>query len=355
MASSSSSTDTTLATQPRSATSYEVKVGGTTFKQTEDLGVQNIVLEDHMDMVDMLTIKLGGAEGQPKWGFKIGDEVQGKIGQGSILMFKGHVIALEPSYQAEGIVSIVVRALDPVHILGRGRKTRFWENVKESDVVSEVAKECGLAVDVEATEETLPYILQRNETNVAFCKRLAARNNFMLRVEESTVLFKRNQYKGQEAKVELGENLRSLRMSCNSVDQVSQVIVRGWDIKSKKEVVGVASSGDVTSIGGGDLGLKTSSSAFGESIAYITDVPVSSQEQATAIAKSELERLARQFVRGTATIQGNDQLRAGSTVSFSGLSSPYDGKYYVMASRHVVSNRTGYTTEFTFCSNTFGS
>ena len=346
---------TTFASQPRSATSYEVTIGGTTYKQTEDLGVQSIILEDHMDMVDMITVKLGGAEGQPKWSFKIGDSIEAKIGSGSNLMFKGHITSIEPSFQAEGIASIVVRGLDPVHILGRGRKTRFWEDVKDSDVVSEVGQECGLSVDADATEQVQPYIIQRNETNVAFCKRLAARNNFMLRVEESSLLFKKNQYQGASSSIELGKNLRSLRMACNSVDQVSQVIVRGWDIMTKQEVVGVASSGDVTSIGGGELGMKAASSAFGDSIAYITDVPVSSQEQATAIAKAELERLARQFVRGTASIQGDDQLRAGVLVEFKGLSSPYDGKYYVMASRHIVSNRTGYTTEFTFCSNTFGS
>ncbi len=338
-----------------SATSYEITIGGTTMSQPENEGVQTIIIEDHVDMVSMLTMKVGGAEGQPAWSFSIGDEVEAKVGEGNVLLFKGHVVALEPSFQVDGISAITLRALDPLHILGRGRKTRFWEDVKDSAIVSEVGAECGLSVDADETDETMSYVLQRNESNIAFLKRLAARNNCALRVDEGTLKFLKNQYDGEEVDIQLGENLRSLRISFNSLEQVSEVIVRGWDISAKEEVVGTASYADITAVGDGDIGSQVADAAFGESLAYITDVPVGSQTQADAIALAEMERLARQFARGTGTIQGNDRVRAGAVVAFSGLNSPNDGSYYVLASRHIISNRTGYTTEFTFCSNTFGS
>ena len=338
----------------RSATSYKVTIDGTELKQTENDGVQNLVIEDHVDMVDMLTVKVGGAEAQPTWSFSIGGAVEASVGEGSKPLFTGEVTSLEPGFQVEGISSMTVRALDNVHRLGRGRKTRFWEDMKDSDVAQEVGAECGLGVSADATEETLPYILQRNESNVAFLKRLAARNNFILRVEDGTLVFKKATFSGGGEAIKMGETLRSVRFSFNSVDQVQQVIVRGWDITKKEEIVGTASSGDVTKIGGGTLGADASSK-FGTSIAYITDVPVSSQSMANLIAKAEMERMARQFCKGSATIQGNDKVRAGAMVDLSGLSNNLDGSYYVIASRHVISNRTGYTTEFTFCSNTFGS
>ncbi len=339
-----------------SVPSYEIKVGEShTFQQPENDGVLSIAIEDHVDMVSILTLRLGGTEGQPTWDFNIGDEVEAKIGDSGQLFFKGQITALEPAFTMDGGASIALRALDHTHILGRGRKTRYWEDVLDSDIVSEVGAECGLSLDVEATEGSMPYVLQRNESNIAFLKRLAARNNFYLRVNADTLEFKSNQYGGSENAVALGDNLRSLRVNFNSIDQVSEVVVRGWDIQAKEEVVGTCAVGDVTKIGGGDLGGELADTAFGTTTAYITDVPVGSQDQATAIAEAEMERIARQFARGTGTIQGNDQVRAGTVVTLDGLNAPFNGNYFVLASRHIISPRTGYTTEFTFCSNSFGS
>jgi phage protein D len=265
------------------------------------------------------------------------------------------VVALEPSFTMDGGTTLTLRALDPLHKLGRGRNTRFWEDVLDSDIVSEIGAECGLPVEVDATDTTMPYVLQRNETDIAFLKRLAARNNYTLRVDNGTLKFQQNQYTGSENTVSLGGNLRSLRAAYNSVDQVSEVVVRGWDIAAKQEVVGTAATGDLAAVGDGDLGCQVAETAFGASTAYITDVPVSTQAQANAIALAELDRLARQFARGTGTIQGNDAVRAGTVVNLDGFAAPFNGKYFVLASRHIISPRTGYTTEFTFCSNSFGS
>jgi phage protein D len=339
-----------------SVPSYEITIGEShTFRQPENDGVLSIVIEDHVDMMAVLTMRLGGSEGQPTWDFAIGDEVEAKVGDSGDLLFKGQIVSLESAFTMDGGASITLRAFDPTHKLGRGRVTRYWEDVLDSDIVSEVAAECGLQLDVEATDGAKPYVLQRNESNIAFLKRLAARNNFYLRVAADTLEFKSNQYTGSENAVALGSNLRSLRIAFSSVDQVSEVVVRGWDIQAKEEVVGTCAVADVTKIGAGDIGGELADAAFGATTAYITDVPVSSQDQATSIAEAEMERIARQFARGTGTIQGNDAVRAGTIVALDGLNTPFNGNYFVLATRHIISPRTGYTTEFTFCSNSFGS
>lgn len=343
-----------MSEQISTATEYYVKIGGAEFTQAKNDALERLILEDHVDMVNMLTVRVGGAEGEPVWNFKIGDEVECVLGKTSDPIFKGEVVAIEPSYQIQGSSSISIRALDKTHRLGRGRKTRFWEEMKDSDVASEVGAECGLSVDADPTEDQKPYILQRNESNIAFLKRLAARNNFLCRVVGDKLEFKKASFGASPGKVSMGGNLRSLRMAYNSMDQVQKVVVRGWDVAAKKEIVGQASASDVASIGGGDIGANVAGS-FGESTAYVTDVPVSSQAMANEIAKSEMERLARQFCRGSATVNGDSSLRAGGVAEFSGLPSGQNGSVYIMATRHIVSARSGYTTEITFCSNTLGN
>ncbi len=339
----------------RSATSYQVTIGSRTFGQTESDGLEQIVIEDHVDMVEHMSLRLSGIEGAPNWEINIGDAVEAKLGAGDVVLFSGEVIALEPSWAVDGPMSLTVRCLDKAHRLARGRKTRFFENKKDSDVATTVGGECGLSVETDPTEETHAYILQRNESNLAFLKRLAARNNFQVTVDEGKLIFKKAAFSGAPTKIEMGKSLRSLRMGFNSMEQVDKVVVRGWDIRKKEEIVGTASSGDIEAIGGGQGGAALSTSKFGENIAYITDVPVASQSQANALAKSELNRLARQFAKGTCTVDGNDGLRAGQVVEFAGLNTNHNGKFYIISTRHIISPTTGYLTELTFCSNTMGT
>jgi len=334
------------------AIKYEITIGGTTLTQADADALQMASVEDHVDMVAMATVRVGGAADHPSWSFKIGDEVEVKVDGESL--FSGEVIAMEPGFQVEGNTTMTLRAMDKTHRLGRGKKTRFWNDKKDSDVAQEVGGESGLSVDVDDTSDVLPYILQRNESNIAFLKRLAARNNFQLRVDGKKLAFKKASFQGSGASVEMGKTLRSMRMSFNSTDQVQKVVVRGWDPATKQEIVGTATSGDVTAIGGGEVGAQ-SSSIFGDSTAYITDVPVNSQAMANQIAKAEMERHARQFCRGSCSVRGDAKIKAGSMLDMSGLPQGQNGSFYVVASRHIISVRTGYTTEVTFCSNTMGS
>lgn len=339
-------------------TSYKVTINGKELRQPDGKGVESLTMEDHVDMVESLTLKLGGAENQPEWEINIGDPVEVKMGEGSVLLFKGEVIAVEPSWSVDGLASYTVRALDHAHRLSRGRKTRFFENKKDDEIAKTVGSESNLSVETDPTTETHAYTLQRNESNLTFLKRLAARNNFQVTVDEGKLIFKKAATSGGATSIEMGgqqKQVRSMRMSFNSMDQVKEVVVRGWDIREKKEIVGKASIGDIETIGGGSVGASTSSSKFGDSTAYITDVPVSSQAQANELAKSEMNRLARQFAKGSCTVEGNDKLRAGTVVEFKGLSKQHNGKYYIVSSRHIITPNSGYVTEISFCSNSYGA
>ena len=63
-------------------------------------------------------------------------------------------------------------------------------------------------------------------------------------MDNNALHFKRASFQGSTKAITMGVNLRDMRMSFNSVDQVQQVVVRGWDIKKKQEIVGTASTGD---------------------------------------------------------------------------------------------------------------
>ena len=145
----------------------------------------------------------------------------------------------------------------------------------------------------------------------------------------------------------------SINMTYTSSDQVQEVVVRGWDYNKKEEIVGKATSSDVDKIGDGELGLDVAST-FGKATAYVTDVPVTDQSLADVMAKSELNRLSRQFLRGTARLQGAGAgIRAGAMVTFKGLPSTCNGRFFVVSTRRAWST-AGVTLDLSFCSNCAG-
>lgn len=331
---------------------FEVQIGGATFTHNDSRGLVSVIMEDHVDMASVCSVTVSTAENQPTQAYKIGDKVSIKI-QKSEELFSGELIAIDYAFQGQGSSSLILKCLDHSHRLARGRQTRFWNDMKDSDIANEVGSESQLSVEIDDTAEVHKYTLQRNESNLAFLKRLAARNNFQLRVEPGKLLFKKaaGTY---NCTISTQTGLISMNTSYNSADMVQQVIVRGWDIYTKKEIVGVATAGDVQNIGAGEGGPQ-SAGVFGEQTAYITDVPVSTQEQADMLAKAEMERLARRFGRGKAVIMGNGSLRAGSTVTMEGFGQGVNGDHYVVSSRHIIRPQVGYQTEVTFCSNTMGN
>ena len=68
-----------MAETSSTAVGYTLTIGGRSFEQTANDGLEMLVFEDHVDMVDQLSVRIGGTESQPEWNFNIGDEVECSI------------------------------------------------------------------------------------------------------------------------------------------------------------------------------------------------------------------------------------------------------------------------------------
>ena len=134
--------------KPSSALRY--RLGQQPFNHNQSNGLLTVIMEDHVDMASVCSITVSTAENQPTQSYKIGDKVSIKI-QKSEELFSGELIAIDHSYQGKGTSSIILKCLDHSHRLARGRQTRFWTDMKDSDVVSEVGAESQLGVEVDAT------------------------------------------------------------------------------------------------------------------------------------------------------------------------------------------------------------
>lgn len=340
----------------REVSRFKVAIGATIF-ESEERVLAKFEVDDQVDRLSMFTawFNFNPERRERLRPVEVGQTFEGAVGYGREFktLLAGEVTALELELTESGSM-LVARGYDRMHRLRTGRKTRTFENVRDSDVVVKIAKEAGLEPKVASTAEVRPYIAQRNLTDMEFVYALARKNFCLARVEDRTLVFDRPGH-GQEVVLELqwGRDLREFNLRVNGLDQVSTVVVRGWDDRDKQPIVGRATAADVVGTGGQRLGLDVVAQAFGARHETVVDVPVDSQNHANLLARAVLNERAQSYVAGEGVTRGDPALRAGTSVRVAGVDR-FSGDYYITGSRHLVDSRLGYQTTFQFRGNALG-
>lgn len=330
------------------AASFRVNVGSTECTQDDPKKMLRLVVETHLDKIGVAQVTFTG-DIKPS-DFNIGDDVSISVGGCSDPAFVGIVTGFRHTWRG-GIESVTVEAMDPLIKLAASRETKVWggdtsDQIKDSDAANDAISAGGCdAGNVEDTPGTRPYILQRNESNLAFLKRLAARNGYLVFCEEGKVNFQKPQFSGQSVDI-TQPDIKNLDYSRSDVEIPNAVHVEGWDYIAKERVT--ASSSDVTPIGGGS---PASATTYGADL-YISDVFVNSESGAKEMAEAEMNRLARSFVRGSCTVMGNGQLKIGGKIKLDGSYQGFNPEGLIVGVRHVVEPGTVYDTTVWFVGNT---
>lgn len=283
--------------------------------------------------------------------FAPGSEVEfemGYMGETETLIV-GEITGLEPQYCADEAQALVVRGYDRLHRLMRGRKTRSFAQVKDSDIAGQIAGDAGLSPSTEDTGVVLEYVLQSNQTDLEFLRARAAPIGYEVVVEDQTLHFRARQNTGAAMfTLAPDQDLIEFYPCLSTMGQVGKSAVRGWNAKDKEAIVGEATVGDEsTKMQGDSIGPEAADEAFGSSEAARTQSPVFSQAEADKIAVGRFNEMALAYVSGEGVCIGRTDLRAGIVVDIEGLGQRFSGPYYVTSTTHSISSSNGYRTAFT--------
>lgn len=294
--------------------------------------------DDRLDLVDGSTFDVGK-------GLKI------EMGRESETdaVFEGEIVGLELLPTGEGSTTLVVRSYDRSHRLHRGRKTRSFVQVTDSDLAQRIAREVGLTPDVESTSEVYEYVLQDNRTNYQFLRERAERIGFSFWVEGEQIHFRRPAANPPSpVTLPWGDRLQQFHPILSVGGQVNEVVVRGWDPAQKRAIVGRATSGrGAPEIGEESTGGELAQQAFGEAQAVVVHRPVATQAEADALAQALCDELGNAFVRADGRALGSSDICPGALLEIQNLGERFSGRYYVTQAVHSISNRAGYRTDFT--------
>ena len=262
-------------------------------------------------------------------------------------VFDGEIVEIEPEF-GPSTHQLTVRAFDRLHRLSRGRQVRSFQNVTDSDVAEQLAKEVGLQTDVKATRRVHEHLLQFNQTNLEFLRQRATEVGYMLYVVGKKLCFKPPTPEGRPIPLQWGENLSEFRPRLTTVGQVGKVRARAWDPNTRQELFSEVSEGE----GRRELGRKQSGGAttqeafHQEPTHFALKRPLRTQEEADRLAQAVADRIAERFIEAEGVCGGNPSLVAGASVNIKALGSQFSGTYFVTATTHIYNMRQGYLTRF---------
>jgi phage protein D len=262
-------------------------------------------------------------------------------------IFRGKVTAIEHVRDEQGPPELVLHAEDALQSARLRRRTKLYENASIADVASAVATDAGLTPQVTGLSETLGTLVQLDESDLAFLRRLLALHGGDLQVvgRELQVAARRDVQRGTLT-LEQGADLLALRIAADLADQTNEVTVTGWDAAAGARVTG-RSDGSGLGPGRGRTGGSILEEKFARRSEHLGQLAaVSTDAEATAVASAAFARRARRFVRVAGKAQGNPSLRVGTHVSLTGLPRRWNNTYYVVSAEHRFDRVSGYQTLF---------
>jgi phage protein D len=265
------------------------------------------------------------------------------------VMIMGKITAVQTSFPASGLPQINVSGYDLTYCMGKGKKSPPpWRDKTDSYVVSQVVGEYGLSPKVVDTLVKHPTTQQSQESDLQFIERLTTRNGYECFAREKDLIFRPRPKKPEAAVVSLewGKGLLSFSPEISIAEQVTKVEVRGWDINTKKEVVGTAAAGEEPGRAQGRLsGAEVLKKVCREEKELKVRESVFSKQEAKRRAEALLKERAEQFVKGSGESIGMPEIRAGTHIELKGMGKLFSRPYYIEQCTHTINN-SGYRTTF---------
>jgi phage protein D len=338
---------------------FAIVINGTPLPLEAEAHVVGVIVDIDVDLPSMFSLELTGSTAQQDdipWVddqelFAVGHIVEVKMGYADDLetLLIGEITGLEPAFAFDRLPSLTVRGYDRRHRLSRGRKTRTFLQQKDSDIAAQIASEVGLGAQVEDSQVVHDYVLQANQTDLEFLQERARRTQHEVVVQDKTLFFGPVANAASESfTLTMDDDLLEFRPRLTSLQQVSEVSVRGWSPKDKAAIVAQARSGDeVSTMSGQNTAAALSEGAFGAALGLVSDRPVMTQAEADQLAKARFNHVALALISGEGVCWGRTDLQPGKVIKIDGVGQRFSGLYYVTAAIHRYTPQRGYHTHFT--------
>jgi Bacteriophage probable baseplate hub protein len=339
------------------APGFKIAIGGAEMDPVAAHSILSLKVEQELNKTNAFSFEVQDEfdAGQFKWLeadiFRLGDAVSVAMGyaNGLVKLLDGKIKNINASFHTGCAPIFTVEGSDSAYdFLTTPSDTELFREKRDSDIVKKIANAAGLTPEVDPTESvTAVKVKQGGKSYLEFLRRIADENHYEFFLGGRRLHFKKDAYKDSVTAFSWGKDLIRFEPQLNTSMAVTEVIVRGWDPASKKQIEGRATAGDEdTHEGEKRTSSQITKTLFGDVVRVITDRPVRSVDEAKQIALSELNRVSNNLIQATLHTIGIPELTPGTCVDIDGFGRLFSGKYYVVKTTHSIGS-DGYRSSLT--------
>lgn len=225
---------------------------------------------------------------------------------------------------------------DPAFKMTLTRRSRYFEDVTDSDVAATLVEEYGLSTELTATEVTHPQLLQYQASDWDFMLDRLEANGQVVIVTDGVVSSVVPALEGEpEATILYGATLLELDAQLDARTQSGTIRALAWDPAAQE--LQEAEATDPAWAGNGNLGLADLTAATERQEDLLWHGGNLAADALQAWADGSLLRARLAASQGRARFQGLPQIQPGRLLNLAGVSERFNGLVYVTGVRHEFS------------------
>lgn len=314
--------------------------------------------------------------------------VRGGYGNNLNDLGAGYIVEIEPDYPENGEPTIKITCYDQLHKLStnKSEKGESFKNFRDSQIASILGERNGFYIrssnsstfqGIRRTKGKKTRVLKRGATDLDLLKQLAKLNSYDLyckwdgKRKRFGLYFEPPKDRTKDIMIYVyGEGntpynmtdqggilvgvLKNFKPTFSIASQFTKYKVFSYDKKSERKISYTLSM-DEFMVGQEDLkmggaraekllkknaatsGAGVRNKAFGTNTETISKKQFTNEDEAKEYLIAHMKKLAREFITGSGKVNGNQYLQSRQIVTFNGLGSFFDGRYFLKQIRHKFS------------------
>lgn len=274
-----------------------------------------------------------------------GKEVEIKVGRDSKdeTIFKGIIIQQKIKIEENGNSSLRIECKDKSIKLTVGRKNKYFQDKKDTDIIKGIISDVGVTVGVvDATKTTHPWMIQHYSCDWDFMMMRAEANGLLVIPNDGTIDIKAPDTSASSLlEVIYGSTIINLEAEMDARNQWAKVEASSWDYSKQK--LESANSTDPKFKENGNLSGKKLSDTLGLKQFDLRHSGKVVKEELKAWADACLLKSRLSKIRGRVKFIGFGKIKPGDVIELQGVGKRFNGPVFITGIRHEIVDGSWYT------------
>ncbi len=249
-------------------------------------------------------------------------------------IFEGVIVSHGMRLVEEDLPALSIKCVDKAASMTVQKKNKYFKDVKDSDVISQILGDHGVAGTVDSTSFLHERLIQFDSSDWDYVLTRADQNGLLVIVDDGKVNVKKPETSKDCVSLTYGSDISSLELDIDARFQVKKVSVDSWNLSDNTVTQSEASEPSVPAIGnlkGSELSDVLKASDYHMHSAGPIDT---SDLKAWADAKMMRSRFS--LLRGKVRFFGHAAVKPDTTIKLSGVGERFQGSAYVSGVFHRI-------------------